>query len=85
MGKKEKKNFDSDHMKQAEKIRSSMVVEKKKKVDIKQAFHKFFIKIKGKLRLSDDMESVIWKHLQATKTDAPEKFEEGVRSFGYKI
>lgn len=74
-----------DHMEVARQLRSSMVTKKKDKTDTKQAFHKFFIKIKEKLNLKPEMEVVLWKHLQATKNDEPEKFAEGVRSFGYKL
>lgn len=85
MARGSKKNADLDYMKKAEELRSSMVKEKKKKIDARQAFHKFFIKIKEKVGLKPEMEIVLWKHLQATKTDVPEKFKEGVESFGYKI
>ena len=80
-----KKDTDLDYMKKAEELRSSMVKEKIKKIDARQAFHKFFIKIKEKINLKPEMEIVLWKHLQSTKTNTPEKFKEGVESFGYKL
>jgi hypothetical protein len=80
-----KKEEEQDHMKIAEKLRSTMVTKKKDKIDARQAFHKFFIKIKEKLNLKPEMEIVLWKHLQSTQKDKPEKFKEGVESFGYKI
>lgn len=75
-----------DHMKVGEELRASMIKEKKaKEVAPKEAFRKFFIKIKDKLKLSPDMESVLWKHLVSTKNDKPENFTKGVEHFGYKI
>jgi hypothetical protein len=81
---KKKDEPQLDHMKAAEEMRSTMIVEKKKKVDVRQAFHKHFIKIKSKLNLKPEMEGVLWKHLKATKNDAPEKFDAGIQNFGIK-
>jgi len=55
-----------------------------KKNDVKQLFHKFFLKLKGKLNLKDDMEIVLWKYIVAIKHDKPELFGEGIKKFGYK-
>lgn len=75
-----------NHMKIGEELRSSMVKEKKlKAVDPKEAFRKFFIKVKDKLKLKPEMEAVIWKHLVAIKHDKPESFLKGIEHFGYKI
>lgn len=85
MARKRDSEEQQDHMKRAEELRASLVKEKKKKVDVRQAFHKFFIKNKEKLNLSGSMEAVLWKHLQATNNDTPEKFESGLIHFGYKL
>jgi hypothetical protein len=83
-GKKEIDN--SDYMKIAEELRSSMIKEKKAKaVEPREAFRKYFIKLKNKLNLKPEMEIVLWKHLKATKNDKPESFDEGVKNFGYNI
>jgi len=83
---KEDKAQDQDHMKIGEELRASMVREKKlKAVDPKEAFRKFFIKVKDKLKLKPEMEAVIWKHLVAIKHDKPESFLKGIEHFGYKI
>jgi hypothetical protein len=79
---KKRDEFDIDHMKVAEEMRSSMIKEKKKKIDARQAFRKHFIKIKSKLNLKPEMEGVLWKHLKATKNDTPEKFDVGLQNFG---
>lgn len=81
---KKKDEPQLDHMKAAEEMRASMIKEKKKKVDVRQAFHKHFIKIKSKLNLKPEMEGVLWKHLKATKNDSPDKFDDGLRNFGLK-
>ena len=48
-------------------------------------FRKFFIKIKGKLGLGKDMEEVIWIHFKSAGFDKKEKFEDGIKHFGYKL
>jgi len=82
---KRKESEDLDYMKKAEEIRSSLVSNKKQKIDKQKAFHKFFIKIKDKLNLSAEMENVLWRHLVATKNDSPDDFKNGIENFGYKI
>lgn len=56
-----------------------------REVDNKKLFHKFFLKIKDKLKLKDEMEIVLWKHLSAIKFDTQDKFKAGIEHFGYKI
>ena len=51
----------------------------------KEDFRKFFIKVKSKLGLDKDMEQVIWTHFKAYKFDNKDKFEEGIKHFGYKL
>lgn len=51
----------------------------------REEFRKFFIKIKGKLSLTQDMEEVIWIHFKSAGFDSKEKFEEGIKHFGYKL
>ena len=48
-------------------------------------FRKFFIKIKGKLNLAGDMEEVIWIHFKSAGFNKKEKFEEGIKHFGYNL
>ena len=55
------------------------------KEDSREEFRKFFIKLKGKLNLASDMEVVIWNHLQSIGADKKEKFEEGIKHFGYEL
>ena len=52
---------------------------------VREEFRKFFVKTKRKLGLENKMEEIIWLHLKAIKHDRPEKFEDGVVNFGYKL
>jgi len=61
---------------------------KAKKSDEKQTreeFRKFFVKIKKKLSITADMEQIIWIHIKAAGYNKKDKFEDGVKHFGYKI
>jgi len=51
----------------------------------REEFRKFFAKIKNKLKLEKSMEEVIWKHFKASGFDKKEKFEKGIKHFGYKL
>jgi len=83
---KNKEDKAQDHMKKGEELRASMIKEKKvKAVEPKEAFRKYFIRIKDKLKLSPNMESVLWQHLVATQNDKPENFVKGIENFGYKV
>lgn len=63
---------------------AKQIVENKKE-NSREEFRKFFIKIKGKLSLAQDMEEVVWKHFKAAGFDKKEKFEEGIKHFGYQL
>lgn len=56
-----------------------------KKENSREEFRKFFVKIKGALKLPNDMEDVIWIHFKRAGFDSKEKFEEGIKHFGYKL
>jgi hypothetical protein len=80
------KKEDKEASKIAEELRANLPrAERNKEVDVRKLFHKYFLKIQGRLNVKQDMEVVLWKHLVATKNDSPEKFETGIRNFGYKI
>lgn len=51
----------------------------------REEFRKFFVKIKGKLNLDKSMEEVIWTHFKAAGFDKKDKFEKGIKHFGYNI
>jgi len=51
----------------------------------RENFRRFFVKIKNKLSLDKSMEEVIWKHFKASGFDKKEKFEKGIKHFGYKL
>lgn len=56
-----------------------------KKENSREEFRKFFVKIKSKLGLSSEMEQVIWLHFKSAGFDKKDKFEEGIKHFGYKL
>lgn len=51
----------------------------------REEFRKFFIKVKSKLGLDKSMEQVIWTHFKVSGFDKKDKFEEGIKHFGYKL
>lgn len=51
----------------------------------REEFRKFFIKIKSKLGLEKSMEQVIWTHFKAAGFDKKDKFEDGIKHFGYTL
>jgi hypothetical protein len=77
-----------DQFAEAKKKRRLLHEAQKKKEaveDSREEFRKFFIKIKGKLKLGRDLENVIWMHFKASGFDKKEKFQEGINHFGYKL
>ena len=56
-----------------------------KEFNARKDFKKYFTKIKRKLNLSDDLENIIWIHLEAINHNTNDKFDDGIRHFGYKI
>tara|TARA_R100000951_G_scaffold114944_2_gene121453 strand:- start:877 stop:1158 length:282 start_codon:yes stop_codon:yes gene_type:complete len=56
-----------------------------KEENSREEFRKFFVKIRSKLGLSQDMEGVIWTHFKSAGFDKKDKFEEGIKHFGYKL
>jgi hypothetical protein len=53
--------------------------------DSREDFRVYFVGLKKKLNLAPEIEQVIWLHLKAVGMATKEKFNEGVRHFGYKI
>lgn len=53
--------------------------------DSREEFRKYFVELKRKLNLASELENVIWLHLQAVEMNKKNKFDDGVRHFGYKI
>lgn len=88
MTKRKKEEKVEDKFTEARKKRQEAHAAKQaaeKKEDSREEFRKFFVKIKGKLSLSADMEDVIWKHFKSAGFTKKEKFEEGIKHFGYKL
>lgn len=51
----------------------------------REDFRKFFVKIRKKLELSQDMEEVLWIHFKRRGFAKKDKFLEGIKDFGYKL
>jgi len=70
-------------------MRERLLLEKGKTVESVGDFHseyrEYFAQIRHKLDLKRSLENVIWLHLVATNNATPEKFEDGFKSFGYKL
>ena len=79
---------NKDKIAKARKKRIALA-EKREKVekpsDSRYEFKKYFVKLKKKLNLKNELEEIIWTHLKQIKCDKKEFFEKGVKHFGYKI
>lgn len=78
----------AERIKAAREARKKLWEEKQKKEkpqDDRDEFRKFFIRIKGKLGLDESMEKVIWLHFKRAGFDKKEKFEKGIKHFGYEL
>lgn len=64
---------------------NNLIISPNRSENDREEFRKFFIGLKRKLNLESDRENVIWLHLKAIGMDKKEKFNEGVKHFGYKI
>lgn len=64
---------------------NNLIISPNRSENDREEFRKFFIGLKRKLNLESDLENVIWLHLKAIGMDKKEKFNEGVKHFGYKI
>lgn len=53
--------------------------------DSREEFRKYFVGLKRQLNLQPELEQVIWLHLQAVNMATKDKFNDGVKHFGYKI
>lgn len=51
----------------------------------REEFRRFFVRIKGKLKIGKEMEEILWLHLKASGFDTKDKFEKGIKHFGYKL
>lgn len=69
----------------AERMARAGVTEKQVEENTREEFRKYFVQIKKKLGLGKEMENVIWLHFKAAGFNKKEKFDEGVKHFGYKL
>lgn len=58
-----------------------------KRVDeaTREEFRIYFVELKRKLSLEPEIENVLWLHLKAIGMNKKDKFNDGVRHFGYKV
>lgn len=85
MAKKAKKELSPREMrlKIAEEAKKADPVLREK--DVREDFRKYFVQLKRKLKLDASLENVIWLHFKAAGFDSKERFDDGIRHFGYKI
>jgi hypothetical protein len=72
-------------LKEAKQKRELLKKQKEQKEDSRELFRKYFLKLSKKLTLEAYLEEVLWLHLKSIKCDSSEKFEQGIKHFGYKI
>ncbi len=79
---------DEERLKRSRAIRLQMAGMTTKDVELKSTraeFRKYFIQIKQKLGLKSSLEEVMWLHFKASGFDQKDKFDDGVRHFGYRL
>jgi len=69
------------------KLSESLVAKSKemKEDETREEFKKYFTKLKRQIGLTADLEQVIWLHFKASGFDKKEKFDDGIKHFGYKL
>jgi len=53
--------------------------------DDREDFRQYFVKLKRKLSLEADLEGIMWLHFKASGFATKERFDAGVKHFGYEI
>ena len=53
--------------------------------DDREDFRQYFVKLKRKLSLEADLEDIMWLHFKASGFASKERFDAGVKHFGYEI
>ena len=51
----------------------------------REEFRIYFVELKRKLNLEPEIEHVLWLHLKAIGMNNKDRFNDGVRNFGYKV
>jgi hypothetical protein len=84
----ETKSKEQEIIEKARKKRLALAMDKSKPIestDDREDFRKYFLRLGKKLNLDKSLEEVIWKHLKTIGHDKKDKFEDGIKHFGYKI
>lgn len=87
MAKEWKNKSEEMSLEEAKAYRASLYKEVPKTLseeEKREQFRIFWASEKSKYGKTKDLEQIIWLHLKATKMDEPEKFENGLQSFGLK-
>jgi hypothetical protein len=66
-------------------MRKAGVTKEQIEQNVREEFRLFFIRIKKSLGISSNLEEIIWLHFKSCGFDRPEKFEDGIKHFGYRI
>jgi hypothetical protein len=56
-----------------------------KRIDLKDEFNKFWIKVCRKHNLNKNLKDAVWKHIVALKITEVKDFINGLKSFGFNI
>lgn len=83
MAKQEKQEMTGKELRKA--AHEAKMAKKEAIEDSREEFRKYFVGLKRKLGLAPELENVIWLHLKAVNMAQKDKFNEGVKHFGYKI
>lgn len=83
---KEIKKDDLSLIKEKRKLQGeAKLAEKKNQLDQREEFRKFFAKISAKYKMEKSLENILWIHFKNAGFAEKEKFESGLKNFGYKI
>lgn len=88
MTEKKTKKSSEERAEQARKKRLALFVSKaqpKEETNEREEFRKYFLKISKKLALKRSVEEILWTHLKTIGCDKKEKFDEGIKHFGYNL
>ena len=53
--------------------------------DVRDEWRQYFVKLKRKLNLDPSLEQVMWLHFKSSGFTSKDRFDEGVKHFGYEI
>jgi len=88
---KKDRNEDTENqemsLEESKAFRAALYVAPKKDLtdlEKREQFRQFWAREKRKYDQPKSLEPILWAHLKSAKLDSPEKFEDGMKSFGLK-